>query len=116
MFGGGIHIWFLIHFFFKKNNYIFIFGRAGSLLLQGLSQLLLAGDALRCNARASPCDGFSCCRALGLERMGSVVAALGLQSTGSVVVHGLSCSTACGIFLEQDQTCVSCISRQIPHH
>ena len=33
----------------------------------------------------------------------SVVVARGLQSTGSVVVtHGLSCSTACGIFPDQD--------------
>ena len=32
----------------------------------------------------------------------SVVVARGLQSAGSVVVaHGLSCSTACGIFLDQ---------------
>ena len=34
---------------------------------------------------------------------GSIVAAPGLQSTGSVVVtHGLSCSEACGIFLDQE--------------
>ena len=37
-----------------------------------------------------------------LWHAGSVVAAHGLQSTGSVVVvHGLSCSVACGIFLDQ---------------
>ena len=37
-----------------------------------------------------------------LQHVGSVVVALGLQSTGSgVVVHGLSCSMACGIFLYQ---------------
>ena len=35
-------------------------------------------------------------------RKASVVAALRLWSTGSVVVvHGLSCSAACGIFLDQ---------------
>ena len=35
-----------------------------------------------------------------LQHAGSVVAAPGLQSTGSiVVVHGLSCSATCGIFL-----------------
>jgi len=34
--------------------------------------------------------------------MGSVVVAPRLQSIGSVVVaHGLSCSVACGIFLDQ---------------
>ena len=31
----------------------------------------------------------------------SVVAAPGLWSTGSAVVHGLRCSTACGIFPDQ---------------
>ena len=37
--------------------------------------------------------------------------------TGSVVVeHGLSCSVACGIFLDQNRTCVSCIGRQILIH
>ena len=44
------------------------------------------------------------CRVLGpqwLWHMGSVAAAPGLWSTGSTVVaHGLSCSTACGIFLD----------------
>ena len=38
-----------------------------------------------------------------LWHMGSVVVARRLQSTGSVVVvHGLSCSVACGILLHQD--------------
>ena len=37
-----------------------------------------------------------------LQRAGSVVAALGLHSVGSVVVeHKLSCSPACGIFPDQ---------------
>ena len=44
-------------------------------------------------------------RACGLQqlwRMGSVVVARGLQSTGSVfVAHRLSCSAACGIFPDQ---------------
>jgi len=35
----------------------------------------------------------------------SVVGAPGLWSTGSIVVaHGLSCSEACGIFLDQEST------------
>ena len=42
-------------------------------------------------------------RLLQLWRVGSVVAAHGLQSTGSaVVVHRLSCSVACGIFLDSE--------------
>ena len=38
-----------------------------------------------------------------LWHMGSIVAALGRWSTASVVrLHGLSCSMACGIFLDQE--------------
>ena len=33
-----------------------------------------------------------------------------------VVVHGLTCPTACGIILDQDQTHVHCISRKILNH
>ena len=43
-------------------------------------------------------------QAHGLQQLwcaGSVVVACGLQSSSSVVVHGLSCSAACGIFLDQ---------------
>ena len=46
--------------------------------------------------------GLQACGLQQLWRTGSVVVARGLQSTGSVVVaHRLSCSTACGIFLDQ---------------
>ena len=55
-----------------------------------------------CGAVASHCSCFSCCRAGALGLMGSVIVVLGVQSTGSIVVaQGLSCSTACGIFLDQ---------------
>ena len=48
------------------------------------------------------CGGFSCCGAWALDAWASVVVARGLHSAGSVVVvHGLSCSAACGIFLDQ---------------
>ena len=61
-----------------------------------------AGATLRCGARASHCGGFSCCGARALGVQASVVVALGLWSAGSVVVaHGISCSTACGIFPDQ---------------
>ena len=41
-------------------------------------------------------------RASAFVARGSVAAAPGLQSTGSAdVVHGLGCSVACGIFLDQ---------------
>ena len=43
-----------------------------------------------CGAQASHCRGFSCCGARALGTRASVV-----------VAHGLSCSVACGIFLDQ---------------
>ena len=50
---------------------------------------------------AAVSGGFSC----GAQALGpwvSVVLSLGLQSTGSAVaVHRLSCSMACGVFLDQ---------------
>ena len=47
-------------------------------------------------------------QALQLQHTGSEVAAPRLQSPGSIVVaHGLSCSTACGIF--PDQRLKSCL-------
>ena len=46
--------------------------------------------------------GYSCCRAWALGTRASVVVARGLQNVGSVVVvQGLSCSAACGIFPDQ---------------
>ena len=57
------------------------------------------GATLNCGVRVSHCGGFSCSRAQALGMWASVVVARGLQSAGSVVVvHGLSCSVACGIF------------------
>ena len=51
---------------------------------------------------ASRCGGFSCCGAQAPACSGSVVAAPRLYSTRSaVVVHGFSCSVACGIFPDQ---------------
>ena len=57
---------------------------------RGLSLAAASGATLRCGARASHCSGFSCCgaRALGAQAL-------------VVVVHGLNCCTACGIFLDQ---------------
>ena len=109
--------WLPVVFFFFTNLfiYLFIFGCVGSLLLcMGFLQLRRATATLHCLERASHCGSFSCCRAWalstrasvvvahGLQSAGSVVVACGLQSAGSVVVvHGLSCSVACGIFLDQ---------------
>ena len=73
---------------------------------RGLSLILASGATLRCSGQASPCGGFSCCGAQAPGMWASVVAACGLNSCGSwalergsvVVVHGLNCSAACGIF------------------
>ena len=60
------------------------------------------GATLHFGAWASRCSGFSCCGALALGIRASVVVARGLHSTGSlVVVHGVSCSAARGIFPNQ---------------
>ena len=54
-------------------------------------------------------------------KQASVVAAHGLSIVASgtssiVVVHGLRCSVACGIFPDQGSNCVFCIGRQILCH
>ena len=79
--------------------------------MQASLQLQRAGATLLCSVRTSHGCDISCCgRAWALQgtgasvvaAVGSVVVVLGLQSTGSTaVVHGLSCSKACGIFWDQ---------------
>ena len=94
--------WTEYFFFFFLIN-LLIFGCTGSsLLCEGFLQLQQARAMLRCGAQASYCGSFSCCRAQALGVKASVVATLGLWSTGSVVVtHWPSCSEACGIFPDQ---------------
>ena len=64
--------------------------------------------SLRCYAGFSlgvMCSDSSCCGAWTLGTWASVFVAPGLSSTGLiVVVHMLSCSVACGFFLDQDST------------
>ena len=98
-----IHLFYFIHLFI----YLFIyFGCIGSSLLRaGFLQLRRAGAPLCCSSRASHCGGFSCWGTRALETRASVV-----------VVHGLSCSAACGIFPDQGSNCVPCIGRQIRNH
>ena len=83
--------------------YLFIFGCVGSPLLHmGFFYLQRAGATLCCGAQASHCGGFSCCGAWALGVRASVVAARGLSSFGSRALEPrLSCSAACGIFLDQ---------------
>ena len=62
---------------------LLLFGCAGSLLLRGVFSI--------CSAWAFNCRGFSL-QSMGSRHVSSVVAAPGLQSTGSVVLaQGLSC-------------------------
>ena len=69
------------------------------LFLAALGLCCCARAFSSCGERASHCSGFSCCRARALGTRASGVVARGLWSAGSeVVVHGLSCSVACGIF------------------
>ena len=86
----------------KYSPYLFLFGlcwvfiAACGFYCSCREQGLLSS----CNAPASQCSSFSCLRAWtpgckGFSSFGSWV----VQSTCSVVVvHRLSCSTACGIF------------------
>ena len=106
--------WFSI--FFNKFIYLFIFGCVGSSLLPaGFSLVAASGgySLLRCAgfslqwlliavASLIAKHRLQACRLQQLWHTGSVVVAHGLQSADSaVVVHGLSCSAACGIFLDQ---------------
>ena len=92
-------------------SWIFCFARAVC-ECTGFLELQCAGATLCCGAQGSRCSGFSCCGSKGSRLVGtrcqqlwhtsSVVVACRLQSMGLlVVVPGLSCSTACGIFLDQ---------------
>ena len=69
---------------------------------QALSSYSEQGLPSSCGVQASHCGGFPCCGAQAVGRVGSVVVAPRLWSSGPVVVvHGLSCSASCGLFWEQ---------------
>jgi len=71
-----------------------LFGCAGFSLLCGLRS--------SCDAQASHCSGFCCCRVQVLELVGFSSHGSRNRGTGSIVVaHRLSYSSACGIFLDQ---------------
>ena len=83
--------------------YLFIFGCAGpSLVRRVFSSCGKWALLSSCGVRASHCGSFSLCKAQALGHEGSVVVVPGLYGTGPiVVVHGLSCSSACRIFQDQ---------------
>ena len=61
--------------------------------------------------------GLQACGLQQLWHVGSVLVAHRLQSAGSVVVsHGLSCSVACGIFLDQGSDLCSLHWQAILNH
>ena len=82
-------VFFFFNFFFII--YLFIYGCVGSsFLCEGLLQLRQVGATLHHGARASSLSRPLLLRSAGSRRAGSVV-----------VVHGPSCSAACGIFPDQ---------------
>ena len=75
----------------------------------------MAALCLHCCVQASHCSGFSCCGAWALGTWASVDSIHRLYRVGSgVVANGLGSSLTCGIFLDQDQTCMLCIGRWTP--
>ena len=106
--------------------FIFIFGCAGSSLLYGLvCSWGKRGLLSTCSARASRCGGFSCCRAWALGTQDSVAAAGGLGSCSSQALEphtqwlwhtGLVTLRHMEFSWTRDQTCVSCVGRQILYH
>ena len=91
-------------FIFLEFIYLFIFGCVWVFVAaRGLSLVMVSGGYF-----SLQCTGFSLQWLLLLWSMGSVVAACGLYSAGSVVVvHRLSCSVAYGIFPDQgSNTCL----------
>ena len=101
---------YFLTFFFNKFIYLFLAALGLCCCARAFLQLwragatlhCRAGATLRCGVQASHCSGFSCCRAQSLGARAPVVVAHGLQSAASVIVaHELSCSAACGTFLDQ---------------
>ena len=100
----------IFFFFFFWLRWVFVAARGLSLVAasRGCSSLWCAGFSLQrlllLQSMGCRCAGFSSCstQARYLWPTSSIVVAHRLQSTGSVVVvYGLSCSAACGFFLDQ---------------
>ena len=81
---------FIISFFIYKFIYFIYLSLADWVFIaaHGLSLVVASG-------------GFSCCGSRALGSRASVVVARALWSADSVVAHGLSCSAACEVFLDQ---------------
>ena len=96
-------------FFFYLTDF-FIFGCAGSSLLRWLFSscgvwLFSSGSACASHGWLLLLQSVGCRQAgFSSRNTGCSSPAHGLSSTGSVVVHELSCSTACGIFPDRGLT------------
>ena len=90
----------LSHIYLKTFIYVVIYGCAGSSLLHvSFLWLQQAGAILHCGGQTSHSTVFSC--------------GAPAQNTGaSVVVHGLRCLAACGIFPDQGSSGILCTARQ----
>ena len=102
------------------NNFLsfFIFGCAGSSLLHRLlSSCINQGLLSSCSAWLLVAVASLVAEHGLWGTWASVVAAQGLQSTGSAVkAQGLSYPAVCGIFQIRDRTHVLCIDRLILYH
>ena len=77
-------------------GWVFMAARGPSLVVES------RGVTLRFHVEASHWGDFSYCRTQALDMPASAVVECRLQSMDSVVlIHGLSCLMACGIFLDQ---------------
>ena len=102
VFHGQTSLLFWVSLFFK---FIFIICAGFSLLCRLFCSCTMRGSLSICHAQASHCGGFSCCRAQALGHMGfssCSVWAQQLRFLGpGAQAHRVSCSMACGIFLDQ---------------
>ena len=116
----GSFLYILHHYlsmdFLKRNSLkknLFIFGRAGSLLLCGpFSSCSERGLLSSCSVWALHCGGFSWCGAGALGQGDfSSCGSWGLEHrlNSIVVMHRLSCSTVYGIFLDEGSNPCLCL-------
>ena len=83
--------------FFKKIVFVYLWLCWVLVAVRGLSLEAVNGDYSSFRCVVAHCGGFSCRRAQALGARASVVAYMG----SVVMTHGLNCSAACWIFLDQ---------------
>ena len=99
-----LHIFLMFFSFFLLKHFIYLLLAAlGLRCCVGFPLVAPSGGYfLSCSVQASHWGGFSCCWVRALGHAGFSTVLPGLQGTGSTAVaHRLSCSVACGIFLDQ---------------